>query len=73
VAFIDAEKDEWKNDGRRYLKVLPGFVELEVKMEGRGWRWTVSEKRRPLESATATSVTEAMTAAKESAKKRSSK
>ncbi len=73
MVFVDSENDEWKNDGRAYRRVLPGFVEMNVKMDGGSWRWTLYEKRRPLESGPARSLEEAMKAVKEAATRRTSK
>lgn len=70
MAFVDAEQVEWKNEGRRYLRVLPGFVELEVKAEGQRWRWTVLSKRRPVGTAIAGSMYDAMREAKECAERK---
>ena len=71
MAFLDAEQQEWKNAGGSYRRVLPGFIELEVKADGQKWRWTVSSKRRPLESKDAGSMYDAMREAKASAERRS--
>lgn len=70
MVFVDSEGDEWKSDGRAYRRVLPGFVELNVQAEGSQWRWTVYQKKRPLESGPAKSINDAMAAAREAAKKR---
>ena len=70
MVFVDADKDEWKNNGRAYRRVLPGFVELDVKMDGTQWRWTLYQKKRPVESGPARSLEEAMTSVKEAAKRR---
>jgi hypothetical protein len=64
MAFVDAEQQEWKNEGSRYRRVLPGFVELEVRADGQRWRWTVLAKRRPVATAIAGSVYDAMRNAK---------
>jgi hypothetical protein len=70
MIFVDADNDEWKNDGRAYRRVLPGFVELEVKMDGTQFRWTLYQKKRPLESGPARSLADAMAGVKEAAKRR---
>jgi hypothetical protein len=73
MAFTDTDGDDWKSDGRAYRRVLPGFIELNVQVDGTQWRWTLYEKKRPLESGPAKSVSEAMTAVKEAASRRAAK
>ena len=70
ATFTDSDNEEWKHDGQAYRRVLPSFVELTVKSEGSGWRWTLYQKKRPLESGPARNLNDAMAAVKEAAKRR---
>jgi hypothetical protein len=70
ATFTDSENEDWKADGTGYRRVLPGFVELSVKSEGSAWRWTLFQKRRPLESGPARTLNDAIAAVKEAAKRK---